>query len=155
MGAGKTTVGQILSENLSIPVIDTDHYIENLLNKKISEIFEQNGETKFRDIETDALQEICKKSPKIVTTGGGIVLREENRRLMKQKGKIFFLYCDIEETTKRLATDNSRPLFKADLEENKIRFEARLPLYREANFTIDTTKKTVEQIVAEIINCLE
>ncbi|QOY38781.2 shikimate kinase [Anaerobacillus isosaccharinicus] len=155
MGAGKTTVGKLLSEQLKIPVIDTDLYIERIKNKKVSEIFQEDGEAKFRDLETESLQEICKQNQAIITTGGGIILREQNRQLMKQQGKVIFLYCDIEETTRRLAKDNSRPLFNADLEENKKRFEARLPLYREADYVIDTTSKTVEQIVEEIVSCLE
>ncbi|MFN7251175.1 MAG: shikimate kinase [Anaerobacillus sp.] len=155
MGAGKTTVGKFLSNCLNIAVIDTDYYIETVKEKKISGIFQEEGEARFREYESEALQEICKQSPKIITTGGGIVLSVKNRELMKRKGKVFFLYCDLEETMRRLAMDDSRPLFKADLEQNKRRFEDRLPLYLEADFVIETTNKTVEQIIQEIISCLE
>jgi shikimate kinase len=155
MGAGKTTVGKFLSDGLSIAVIDTDCYIETIKKKKITEIFEEDGEARFREFESEALQDICKQSPKIITTGGGIVLSVKNRELMKRKGKVFFLYCDLEETMRRLAMDDSRPLFKADLEENKRRFEDRLALYLEADFVIETTNKTVAQIVTEIIACIE
>jgi shikimate kinase len=155
MGAGKTTVGKYLSDCLDIAVIDTDYYIETIKKKKISEIFQEDGEAKFREFESEALQVISEQSPKIITTGGGIILSAQNRQLMKRKGKVFFLYCDIQETMRRLALDTSRPLFKADLEENKRRFEDRLPLYREADFVIETTNKKVAQIVTEIIACIE
>ncbi|RXI99589.1 shikimate kinase [Anaerobacillus alkaliphilus] len=155
MGAGKTTVGQLLSRQLNIPVIDTDSYIEESFDKSIKAIFQEDGENIFRDYETNALQSLCGQTQKIITTGGGIVLRPENRQLMKEYGIVIFLYCDIEETTRRLATDQSRPLFKADFAANKKRFEARLPFYREADFTIETTKKPLDEIVNEIITCLE
>ncbi len=155
MGAGKTTVGRMLSKQLSIPVIDTDHWVEDNQQKSIKDIFQENGEEFFRALETEALKELCMNSRNIITTGGGIVLRHENRQLMKDHGFVVFLYCDLEETTRRLAEDQSRPLFKADISANKIRFEERLPFYQEADKTINTTKKSVDEIVTEIIASLE
>lgn len=154
MGAGKTTIGKELSESLQVPVIDSDVFIEKREEKSINQIFQESGEATFRDLETAALMEICQQPPKIVTTGGGIIIRAENRDAMKKHGKVIFLYCDIEETTRRLSSDNSRPLFKADKEANKKRFEERLPLYKQADFTIDTTGKEVWEIVQEILKTM-
>lgn len=78
MGAGKTTVGQQLAQNMKLPVIDTDQEIVKKLNKSIKEIFEENGEAFFRDQETKILKELPTKDV-IITTGGGIVIKDENR----------------------------------------------------------------------------
>lgn len=155
MGAGKTTVGKQLSEQLELPVVDTDHYIESHEKRKISDIFSENGEGYFRDLETKSLSNLVQNSPMIITTGGGIILRDENRELMKSSGKIVFLYCDLEETNKRLKNDKSRPLYQGNLEANRKLFEQRLPLYKKANIIVETTHKEVESIVKEIIHSLQ
>ncbi|MCD8502257.1 MAG: shikimate kinase [Bacillaceae bacterium] len=151
MGSGKTTVGLALSKKLGIPVVDLDELIVKKTNKTINAIFEEEGEAAFRLLETKILLDVCKHEPLIVTTGGGIILHKKNRQAMKESGIVIFLYCEIKEVITRLRDDQSRPLFKGTLEEKENRFQERLPLYREANFTINTTKKEVESIVEEIM----
>lgn len=155
MGAGKTTVGKELSKQLSIPVVDTDDHIEGKMGKQISEIFLEEGEAHFRNLETEALKELSRQQEQIITTGGGIILRQANRQIMKETGVIIFLYCNIEETTKRLINDNSRPLLKEDIDSNKNLFKERLPFYQQADFEIDTTNKSIALIVDEIRAMLE
>ncbi|GAE31844.1 shikimate kinase I [Halalkalibacter hemicellulosilyticusJCM 9152] len=150
MGSGKTTVGSKLGERWSMEVIDTDQWIEHKERKSIAEIFAGESEAYFRDLETEALKTI-KEDSLIITTGGGIVEREENRKLMKLQGKIVYLYCGIEEIIRRLEGDTSRPLIQhQDEEKITALYRSRMALYEEADVIIDTTRKSVEEIVEEI-----
>lgn len=150
MGSGKTTIGKLLAEKLSLPVIDTDHVIEEKLNKTIREIFETEGENKFREYEHQFL-EMMPTENMIITTGGGIILRKENRDWMKNNGMVIYLHCDPEKILQRLAGDQSRPLLDGDKQKNVLSiFKERSPLYHEADFKVDTTTKTPEEIVLKI-----
>jgi shikimate kinase len=150
MGSGKTTIGKLLSEKLSLPVIDTDQVIEEKLNKTIREVFETEGENKFREYEHKFLK-LMPTENTIVTTGGGIILRKENRDWMRQSGLVIYLHCDPEEILKRLADDQTRPLLDGDKKKNVLSiFSDRSPFYHDADFKVDTTHKTPEEIVFEI-----
>ncbi|MFC4320742.1 shikimate kinase [Litchfieldia salsa] len=155
MGAGKTTIGKALSETLQLPVIDTDEYIIQQVGKTIPAIFEEEGEATFRQYERTFLREFPVNDV-IITTGGGIVIQEENRKWMKEHGIVFNLYCEIDEVFSRVSIDGSRPLLKTD-DKSKVRnlFESRSAFYQEAHFTIDTTYKNIEEIVKEIQNKLK
>ncbi|SHF21292.1 3-dehydroquinate synthase [Marinitoga hydrogenitolerans DSM 16785] len=109
MGSGKTTIGKILSNVLNKKFIDLDVEIEKRERKKIKMIFSQNGEKYFRDIETKILKK-TESEDAIISTGGGIILKKENREILK-KHKTFFLYVPIEELIKRVNIEN-RPLLK-------------------------------------------
>ncbi|WP_100402356.1 shikimate kinase [Bacillus sp. FJAT-42315] len=157
MGAGKTTIGQLLANQLQIPVIDTDVYIEQREGAAISEIFGDKGEAYFREAETAALQQFCTNEQKIVTTGGGIIMKEQNRQLMKKHGVVIFLEVDLAVIFDRLKGDTSRPLIQ-NQEQARIQelYESRLPLYREAaNLIIHTTDQTAEQVAEEVIQRLK
>lgn len=150
MGSGKTTIGAELGGKLAAKVIDTDRWIEEREGHTIKAIFAEKGEAYFRDLETEALKEI-KGNHLIVTTGGGIVGRQENRELMKKNGKVIYLHCQIEELMKRLKNDISRPLIQnQDQEKIAALFQSRKALYEEADVTIDTTKKEIEEVVSMI-----
>lgn len=150
MGSGKTTIGQALAKELSFNVIDTDQWIEEQEKQRISELFQTKGEPYFRKQETNALKAIAGQRL-IITTGGGIVTKEENRKLMKEKGKIIYLKCDIEEILRRLEDDATRPLLqgkdKAKIEQL---FLARKAYYEDADIIIDTTGRPVSDIVHEL-----
>ncbi|WP_370621829.1 shikimate kinase [Bacillus sp. JCM 19034] len=150
MGSGKTTVGAALREQIAANVVDTDQWIEKREGRTVKEIFAEKGEAYFRNLETEALKEI-KDNHLIVTTGGGIVSRKENRDLMKDSGKVIYLECQIEELLRRLKDDASRPLLQ-DQDQEKIveLFYSRKVFYEEADLTIDTTKKGIEEIVSII-----
>ena len=151
MGAGKTTVAKELAAEFSRTAYDTDQEIEKATGMSVKEIFAAKGETGFRALESDVLKEIPTGNV-IVATGGGIVLAEQNRRLMKEQGTVIFLYADPLEILKRLEGDHSRPLLQNNkLEVAKSLYSNRLPLYRQsAHFEIDTTSKTVMDIIADI-----
>lgn len=155
MGAGKTTIGQALSARLNKPVYDTDQMIERKYGQSISRLFELYGEQKFRKLETALLKEITKESS-IITTGGGIILTKENREFMKKNGDVIFLQCDFSSLWERLEGDRTRPLiYHRKKEEVEALYKNRLPLYLEsATITVDTTDKTVEETVDEMIRRL-
>ncbi|EIJ78844.1 shikimate kinase [Bacillus methanolicus PB1] len=151
MGSGKTTVGKSFGVKWNWPVIDTDEEIVKKVNKSINQIFEENGEDYFRHLETEILKQLP-VNRSIITTGGGIVLKDENRRWMKENGIVVFLYAEPEEIFKRIENDDSRPLLKTNKKaaiEELLR--SRLPLYIEAaDFTIDTTGKDINEIIKKI-----
>ncbi|MDE3839575.1 shikimate kinase [Bacillus methanolicus] len=151
MGSGKTTVGKSIGVKWNWPVFDTDEEIVKKVKKSINQIFEENGEDFFRLLETEILKQLP-VNRSIITTGGGIVLKDENRRWMKENGAVVFLYAEPEEIFKRIENDDSRPLLKTNKKAaiEKL-FRARLPLYMEAaDFTIDTTGKDINEIIKDI-----
>ncbi|KEK26168.1 shikimate kinase [Bacillus gaemokensis] len=147
MGAGKTTIGKALSKELGIAVVDTDQKIEEQQGKVIRDIFSEEGEGSFRQYEIDMLRSLP-TSDLIITTGGGIVERVENRQWMKENGTVVYLYCDPYVIAERLREDITRPLFqKENIEAFVAKFENRRSFYEEATIHIDTTNKSVQEIM--------
>ena len=155
MGCGKTTVGEKLAKELTYAFLDTDAYIENREQKSIREIFEQDGENYFRNVETKSLQELIKKKQKtIVSSGGGLPLRPENAKLLQKLGFVIYLKVDKETVLRRLEGDTTRPLLQCDDPAKRIEelLEYRDPIYEVgAHMVIQVDHKTVEEIVQEII----
>ncbi|ENQ3104265.1 shikimate kinase [Bacillus sp. 491mf] len=150
MGAGKTTVGKALSSALHMPVIDTDQRIEEKTKKLIRNIFSEEGEDVFRKYESEVLQSLP-TNDYIITTGGGIVEKAENREWMNEHGTVIYLYCDPYVIAERIAEDTTRPLFqKENIGAFIQKFEKRQAYYEEATVKIDTTNKSIEAIVQEI-----
>ncbi len=111
MGSGKSTVGKILAKKMDLPFMDLDHYIEVKSNKSISEIFKNDGEPHFRELESDALLHI-EKSKVLVACGGGIVLNKTNRDKLRSTGKVVLLKASIPEIANRLKDAIDRPLLQ-------------------------------------------
>lgn len=154
MGAGKTTIGKELGRQLSFSVFDTDEVIESVMHQSISELFEKNGEATFRNLETKVIKKLSWNDV-VVTTGGGIIKRKENRDWMKQSGVTIYLHCDPEIIMRRLAYDTTRPLLKEKSADEIIAlFEERLPYYLEADYTVNTTMKSTSTVIDEIVNFL-
>lgn len=153
MGAGKTTIGRLLDPAF----VDMDALLVQRLEMPISDYFARFGEEGFRQQESLLLQDLLEQETSVIATGGGIVLRPENRQLLKKNPCNIYLQIDFDRLYQRLATDpvNKRPLFlDKSQEEFQALFEQRLPLYEEvATHVIDVADKTPEEIV-EIIRCL-
>lgn len=132
-GSGKSTIGRMLAEKLNREFTDTDEMIVQKESRAIPEIFRDNGEAYFRDVETECVKEAGKKMGLVIATGGGAVLRKENRDALRQNAVVIFL--DREITS--LATDG-RPLSSSE-EKLKKMYEARYPIYKEiSDFTVKT-----------------
>jgi len=150
MGVGKTTIGKALSKELHMEVVDTDQKIEEQKEKEIRYIFAEEGEMAFREYESEMLRSLPVQNV-IMTTGGGIIEREENRKWMKENGTVVYLYCDPHVIAERLREDTTRPLFqKKDIDAFITKFESRRAYYEEADIHIDTTNKSVKQIMNEL-----
>lgn len=152
MGAGKTTIGQLLGQITGLPVIDTDITIVEQEKRTINTIFNQHGEEYFRNVESRVLRQVVSENA-VITTGGGIILRAENRQLLKETGSTFFLECEPNVVVERLAEDDTRPLLKnKSLAEITQMYHNRLPLYKEcATCTIDTSTLTMEEVTELIL----
>lgn len=153
MGAGKTTIGRLLDPAF----VDMDALLVQRLEMPISDYFARFGEESFRQQESLLLQDLLEQETSVIATGGGIVLRPENRQLLKKNPCNIYLQIDFDRLYQRLATDpvNKRPLFlDKSQEEFQALFEQRLPLYEEvATHVLDVADKTPEEIV-EMIRCL-
>jgi len=157
MGSGKTTVGKLLAQKLNKKFIDTDEYIENEEKITINEIFSRFGETCFRNLETDTVKKICLSDNQIISTGGGIVEKPENIKILKKKGIVFYLYAPVDELYSRIKNEKNRPLLNNDAPKWALEklFHKREKLYELCDFKIDTTGKNVEEITQEIIEKFE
>ena len=162
-GTGKTSVGKILSESLGHPLVDLDDEVESKAGMTIREIFADGGETAFRDLETTCLETVADQSEcrKVVSLGGGAILRSENRELIANSGTCIWLSASPETIAERISTDattgDRRPALTEMGQMDEIRqlLVQREPLYRDAaNHRVDTTDKTIEQIADEIVTLL-
>ncbi|KHE73135.1 shikimate kinase [Halobacillus sp. BBL2006] len=153
MGSGKSTVAKQLSEKLGQPYIEMDESIEKQEGMSIAEMFSHYGESYFRKKEMEFLENISKDV--IVSTGGGVILSEENRRVLS-KGIVVYLKASWKTIVNRLEEDTSRPLWKGDLEEKQTRFNERLPVYEAiADHIIIVDDKSPELIGEEITERLK
>ena len=156
-GSGKSTVGRQLARRLQVPFLDTDHQIERHIGTSIREFFAREGEDRFRDVETETLADLCQR-PGVLSTGGGVVVRPANRKLLRQHTRVIYLKATPEDLMRRLRHDTQRPLLQVADPLQKLRemHAARDPLYREvAHFTVDTGRPTVSTLVNMIVMQLE
>lgn len=158
---GKTQVIQIVAERLGWELVDTDDEIEKLAGKPIPDIFTQDGEPHFRALETQALTNVSQKSKTVVSTGGGIVMKEENREIMQKSGVIICLEATPETIYKRLMIDSEksedkvvRPLLAVDdpLERIRTLKASRQLNYDQADWTVRTDQLTLEEVADELIH---
>ena len=133
MGAGKTTTGQALAKLLKLNFVDSDNEIEARAGASISWIFDVEGEARFRDREARVIDELTQRNGIVLATGGGAVLREENRRVLATRGFVVYLYLPVEEQFARTRNDRRRPLLHGDDPRRTLRelMTVRDPLYRE------------------------
>lgn len=156
MGAGKTSVARKLARMAGVASVDMDTYIERCEHKRVKEIFAEVGEEGFRAIETQTLYELgMKKDPMVVSCGGGVVLRPENRKALSELGLVVYLSVTAAEAASRISDVSSRPLF-GDLQNAQRVIDERLPLYEEvADVTIDTVGRGSSSIAHEVFDILK
>ncbi|EET58237.1 shikimate kinase [Marvinbryantia formatexigens DSM 14469] len=154
MGAGKTSVGQALARDMQLTFADTDERIEAQQKKKINDIFAQYGEAYFRDLETDMLHQLQTEEQRLViSVGGGLPVRRENRELLRKLGTVVYLQAQVETLVGRLRGDTTRPkLAGGDLREKiETLMQQREAFYLEAaQLLVATDKKSVKNIIKEI-----
>lgn len=154
MGSGKSSVGRLLAERLGYDFVDLDALLVEQTGKSINRIFAEEGETAFRERETELLASLTGRERMVLATGGGAVIREQNRRLLHALGLVANLTADVSELAQRLAQADDRPLLQG-----KQPLEARIagimaerePFYADADIRIDTTGKTLEDVTAQLL----
>ena len=157
MGSGKSTIGNIIAKRLNREFQDSDQFIEKRTGVDIARIFDIEGEQGFRDRESNALKELLSQNNRVIATGGGSVLREENQKLLKQQGYIVFLDTSVKQQLQRLRRDKKRPLLQTEnpRERLQILFEERHPIYLDlADLQVKTDKRVARRLAADIINQL-
>ncbi|MCL6414950.1 shikimate kinase AroK [Aestuariirhabdus sp. Z084] len=161
MGAGKSTIGRLLSKELDIPFKDSDHEIEERSGADIPWIFDVEGEAGFRKRESTVLQNLVGAGAMVLSTGGGAILLEENRRLMMTSGTVVYLQTTVEQQLSRTARDRKRPLLQTDNPEKTLNdlMTIREPLYQQvADITVSTENsnpRMVVQAIAEQLRVLQ
>lgn len=157
-GSGKSTVGRALGRRLNLPLRDSDHVVEQRIGCSIRDFFAREGEARFRDEEQQALADITAGPPCVLATGGGAVLRQANRDLLRSAGHVIYLRSTPEELWRRLRRDTKRPLLQVSNPQEALAqlFAQRDPLYSEiAEFVIDTGRPSVPALVTMVITQLE
>lgn len=157
MGSGKSTVAKELHIKTGVEIIDTDEMIVKEQGRSINEIFQTDGEAAFRNLETELLRRLSERSSAyILSTGGGMPVREENRAVLKNLGTVFFLKADTDTIFERVKKDKNRPLLQGTDQRAKIAgmLKERTPMYElTADHVIKTDGKMVKDVVSEIL-CL-
>lgn len=151
MGSGKTTVGALLARELGWPFIDLDTTLEAGQGMTVREIFEQEGEAFFREVERAALREASRSQPAVIALGGGTFVQPLNLEFIRATGgATVWLDCPLEELHRRCQGMVTRPLFR-DLEDFRRLYEQRLPFYRQAEFSVSTGARAPEEVVEQIL----
>jgi len=154
MGAGKSAVGKALAKSYGYDFLDTDEYIVKKEGISINEIFATKGEEYFRQLETSVLQELKDKLINtVISTGGGLPMREENQKLLKELGRVYYLKATADTTYKRVSGNNDRPLLAGDNMYDKVcnMLEIRTPIYmKTADEIIETDEKSIQAILEKI-----
>jgi len=157
MGAGKSTIGRMLAKRLNLEFKDSDHEIENRTGADIPWIFDVEGEEGFRQREQKIIEELTNSSGMVLATGGGAILKPENREALRLRGSVIYLKLSVDQQAARTAKDRNRPLLQTGNPRQILEniFKIRDPLYREvADLVVNTDNKTAkavtDQIVAEL-----
>ncbi len=153
MGTGKTAVGRELARMLGMGFVELDEEIERAEGMKIKDIFSRFGEPYFRDKETEMVKRFAAQEGVVISTGGGVVLRQENMDALREKGIIVCLWASPETILQRTSTSDDRPLLNVDDPLKKIKelLEYRRPFYEKADIMIDTEGKSPHEIAKEIV----
>ena len=158
MGAGKSTLGRHLARKLDLEFLDTDRVIEERTGADIPWIFDMEGEDGFRRRESAIIDELTSRAGIVLATGGGAVLREENRRNLRERGRVIYLWTPVEVQMARTRKDRNRPLLqtkdpRAVLERL---MEERDPLYREvAHHVVSTASGNMRRITEAVLQAAE
>jgi shikimate kinase len=159
-GSGKSTVGRHVARHLQLPFVDTDQLIEQRIGCSIRAYFELHGESAFRDVEAQVIDDLTRMpDARVVATGGGSVVRETNRTALHERTQVFYLRSTPEDLARRLRHDTHRPLLQGAVDPARrlrLLFQERDPLYRRcAHFVIETGRPSVHTLVSMVLMQIE
>ncbi len=154
MGSGKTATGKLIAQKTSMNFVDSDELIVEKAGKSINKIFQEDGESCFREIEAEVIKNAAQKSGCVISTGGGAVLRLENLRNLKETGILFYLEAPAEVLWQRIRECSSRPLLNKDnpVEILQNLINVRKSFYETADFTIHTENTPVEEVAEQVLD---
>ena len=155
MGAGKSTIGRLLAKELRLPFRDSDKEIEQRTGASIPLIFDVEGESGFREREHAVIMDICQMQGVVLATGGGAVLRQDNRWVLRDGGRVIYLCTSVEQQLDRTSRDRNRPLLQAPNPREILvgLMAVRDPLYREiADIIVETDERPPRLVVMEILD---
>ena len=154
MGAGKSTVGRLLAAGCGFDFLDCDRELEQRAGASIATMFELEGEAAFRQRETQLLEELTARPHVVLATGGGAVLSEVNRQMLRSRGLVIYLQASVDEIARRTRGDASRPLLQVDDRQERIEhlLEQRAPLYRQtAHLVFRSAAANPRRLVARLL----
>lgn len=157
-GGGKSTVGRFLAKRLGVTFADSDLAIEHRMGMSVGHIFEKHGEPFFRDLESDVLRSLVVVNPSVVATGGGSVMRQENRDLLRECTVPIYLQTNLSELWRRVRGNSRRPLLRGPSPYERLEqiYAERHPIYSElASIVVITGKPTVADVVETIVSALQ
>lgn len=148
-GSGKSTVGPALAARLGVPYVELDAEIERAAGRTVREIFEQEGEARFRELEAAALTQAAARDPSVVSCGGGVVLEPANRVTLRATGEVVFLAVPLDVLRTRVRPAAERPLIQQEGDLERL-FRDREPLYREFAGHVVDASGPAEEVAAAI-----
>ncbi|WP_377402167.1 shikimate kinase [Rhizobium helianthi] len=153
MGAGKSVIGRMVAQQLSLPFMDTDAEIERVSRMTISELFASYGEVEFRALETRVMERLLKGGPRVISTGGGAFINERTRAAIKRDGVSVWLRADLEVLWERVCRREHRPLLKTENPKQTLEnlMNQRYPIYAEADLTVESRDVRKETVTAEVL----
>jgi len=156
MGAGKSSVGQLVSAQLHYRFVDTDDLIEARAGKSINRIFEQDGETRFREHESVVVEDLKTCRNTVIATGGGLVADETNLASLKSHALVICLWASPETIWERVRSQSHRPLLQASDPQIRIRelLAERAPSYRRADVLVNTEMRSIKEVAHQVIHQL-
>ena len=157
MGAGKSTIGRHLARQLHKDFVDSDQEIERQTGAVISLIFEIEGEEGFRARESRIIEKLAKRKSIVFATGGGAIMREESRRVLRRSGTVVYLHIPVETQLKRTSSSKHRPLLqtKDPVQKLEALMKIREPIYRqEADIIIHCNNRSTYSVVREVVRKL-
>lgn len=153
MGTGKSSVGRLVAEQLGCKFVDTDELIETRTGKSITQIFTDQGEEHFRELEHQLCVELGESSDVIISTGGGLPTRQANMDSLKQHALVVCLWCSADRIWERVRHQSHRPLLQTPDPQARIQelLAARAPFYRQADILLNTENRSQRQVVQQVV----
>lgn len=158
MGSGKTTIGRTLAKHLDKIFVDSDEEVQQRTGVTIPHIFDVEGEAGFRLRESAAISELMKRDNMVLATGGGAILAEQNRDMLRQNGIVVYLRANVHDLWLRTRHDRNRPLLQTEDPRAKLTelFEQRDPLYRQAaDIVVQSGKQSVQALMLHLVDEIE
>ena len=154
MGTGKSTIGHIVADELKFRLLDTDHLIESRTGKTISQIFADNGEQAFRELERDVINEIASVEKTVIACGGGLATNQKNLDSLKTHALVVCLWLSPEKIWERVRHQSHRPLLqdKNPLEKIRALLAAREPFYRQADVLVNTEIRSTKEVAQHVLH---